>query len=111
MIDEQKIEQVLWNVTLNAIQASPSESKIFFNIFQKDGGIEIKIQDEGQGIPETNLDKIFHPFFSTRVHGSGLGLAISKKIIDMHKGKMTIESSPGKGTTVLIFLQKGRTES
>jgi len=62
------------------------------------------IRDQGVGIPQESLEKIFQPFFSTRTHGNGLGLAISKKIIELHKGDLKIDSLLNKGTTVLIYL-------
>lgn len=110
-IDEHKIEQVLWNVMLNAIQASEPGGKIHLEAVPYDGGIEMRVRDQGSGIPETDLEKIFTPFYSTKPHGSGLGLAISKKIIEMHQGKITIESKSGQGTTVIIHLPEGEKKS
>ncbi|UCE08013.1 MAG: PAS domain S-box protein, partial [bacterium] len=110
-IDEQKIEQVLWNILLNAIQASKPGGRLYLNILRSDHGIDLRIRDEGSGIPEENLAKIFQPFFSTRTTGSGLGLAISKKIIELHKGQLKIESTLNRGTTVIIHLQEGKLES
>ncbi len=103
-IDEQKMEQVLWNICLNSIQASESGKKIFITVISNGEGVQLQIRDEGGGIPEENLDKIFQPFFSTRSHGTGLGLAISKKIIDLHHGQLFIESKLKQGTTVTIYL-------
>ena len=103
-IDEQKIEQVLWNVFLNAIQASEPGKNIFLNLNQKNHSIILQISDEGGGIAESQLKKIFQPFFSTRTQGSGLGLPISKKIIEKHGGRISVTSEPGKGTTFTIEL-------
>ncbi len=103
-IDPHKIEQVLWNVFLNAIQASSPGNNIYFNVSQHKKGIEIVVRDEGAGISEQNLEKIFMPFFSTRSQGSGLGLAISKKIIELHNGILKVESQLNHGTRVTIFL-------
>jgi len=103
-IDEQKIEQVLWNVLLNAIQASEPGKNILINLTQQKQGIILKISDEGGGMPESQLTKIFQPFFSTRTQGSGLGLPISKKIIEKHGGRISVLSEPGKGTTFIIEL-------
>ncbi len=103
-LDELKMEQVLWNIMLNASQASKSGGRIFLKIANKTRGLEIRIQDEGTGIPESNRQKIFQPFFSTRPHGTGLGLPISQKIVELHRGKITIDSKEGVGTTVVIYL-------
>ena len=103
-IDEQKIEQVLWNVFLNAIQASEPDKNISLNLYQKNQSIILQIIDEGGGIAESQLKKIFQPFFSTRTQGSGLGLPISKKIIKKHGGSISVKSEAGKGTTFTIEL-------
>jgi signal transduction histidine kinase len=103
-IDEQKIEQVLWNLTLNAIQASPENSTICLACAAIKNSLQISISDEGIGIDEKDLPKIIQPFYSTKTQGSGLGLAISKKIIEMHNGTFSIKSKPSKGTKVIIIL-------
>jgi signal transduction histidine kinase len=103
-VDEHKLEQVLWNLCLNAVQASKAGDSINLDVSKSNDGIKITIQDQGIGIPEDSLKKIFQPFFSTRTHGSGLGLAISKKIVELHKGKLKIESELNKGTTAMIYL-------
>ena len=110
-IDEQKIEQVLWNVFLNAIQASESGKNIFLNLNQINYKLVLKISDEGSGMSELQLKKIFQPFFSTRTQGSGLGLPISKKIMDKHGGNISVTSMPGKGTTFTIELPTVRDKS
>ncbi len=107
-IDEQKIEQVLWNVFLNAIQASESGNNITLNLSQKNHNNILKISDEGGGITANQLKKIFQPFFSTRIQGSGLGLPISKKIIEKHGGRISVKSESGKGTTFTIELPQAR---
>jgi len=105
--DEHKLEQVLWNVCLNAVQASKAGNDINLRVSKYNNGITIAIQDEGEGIPTESLKKIFQPFFSTRTHGSGLGMSISKKIVELHKGELTIKSELDKGTTVNIYLPGG----
>ena len=66
--------------------------------------VEIEFKDNGQGIPEENLAKVFTPFFSTKVKGIGLGLAIADKTIQQHQGRIEIDSKVGAGTTVRVFL-------
>lgn len=105
--DEHKLEQVLWNLCLNAVQASKPGNKIHIDVSKYNSGIKIAIRDQGSGIPNEYLEKIFQPFFSTRPHGSGLGLAISQKIIELHKGELKIASELNKGTTVMIYLPDG----
>jgi two-component system nitrogen regulation sensor histidine kinase GlnL len=66
--------------------------------------VDITITDTGCGIEEEEMDRIFTPYFTTKIKGSGLGLAISQKIIEDHHGLLKIESSPGVGTTVIVSL-------
>jgi signal transduction histidine kinase len=66
--------------------------------------VEIAIGDDGHGIPRETLDRIFDPFFTTRTDGTGLGLSISQSIVREHAGFITIDSAPGRGTTVMVFL-------
>ena len=106
-VDDHKLEQVLWNLCLNAVQASKPGDFVDIDVSGHNRGIAIKLQDYGNGIPAESLDKIFQPFYSTRTHGSGLGLAISKKIIELHRGELKIESELDKGTTVMIYLPGG----
>jgi signal transduction histidine kinase len=62
----------------------------------------IMIEDEGAGIPKENLDRIFHPFFTTRPQGIGLGLAITQRIVKEHGGEIRVESAPGSGTRFIL---------
>ena len=66
--------------------------------------IKISIKDNGCGIPQEIQKKIFDPFFTTKEQGSGLGLAISYRIIENHKGELTIRSGENQGTEVIIYL-------
>jgi signal transduction histidine kinase len=68
--------------------------------------IMIMISDNGKGIPSANLERIFKPFFTTKHKGTGLGLSISRRIIEQHKGMITVESVVGKGTTISLVLPK-----
>jgi two-component system NtrC family sensor kinase len=66
--------------------------------------VAITFTDTGGGIPAEYLEKIFEPFFTTKEKGTGLGLAITRQIVEMHMGKIEIDSDLGKGTTVRIIL-------
>jgi signal transduction histidine kinase len=74
---------------------------------EENQGIHISIQDSGVGIPPEDMNKLFDPFFSTKEGGIGLGLSIAHRIIDQHRGKIEVESTPGKGTLVTIWLPMG----
>jgi signal transduction histidine kinase len=118
--DERQLRQVIYNLLKNARQAmtEPGEliiraENIFFekaNDFSLPGGdyIKIAIEDNGRGIPQEELGKIFVPYFSTNQNvtqkGRGLGLPFCYSIIKRHKGHITIKSQVGKGTTVELYL-------
>jgi two-component system NtrC family sensor kinase len=64
----------------------------------------IVFSDSGCGIPEEQLEQIFEPFFTTKERGTGLGLAITRQLVEQHHGQINLESRPGKGTTVNVYL-------
>ena len=114
--DFDKIQQVLINIILNATQAMPDGGKLTLVTSIEDGivlgetvkkTVRIDIRDTGVGIPKENLSKLFTPFFTTKAKGKGvgLGLPVVHGIIEQHKGKIEVESEPGKGTTFSIYLE------
>ena len=103
-IDHQQIEQVFFNVGLNAIQALDHHGTLTIRTYEKDSMSFISFQDTGAGIPETIRNQIFKPFFTTKVKGTGLGLSIVKKIVSSHGGEIVLESEEGKETTFTICL-------
>jgi two-component system sensor histidine kinase PilS (NtrC family) len=109
--DEQRIRQLLWNLTVNAIEAINGEGKVLIGVEKTTEGIIISIRDTGRGIPEEIRPKIFYPFFSTRKGGTGLGLAIAYRIVEEHNGNIKVESEIGKGTEFrIIFPTRNITE-
>ncbi len=110
--DTYYLEQAFLNLALNAMAATPEGGTVTFRTSMNGsvGGagsfVEVDVIDTGLGIEPANLDKIFDPFFTTKEPGKGmgLGLAIVKSIIEDHQGKIVIESTPGAGTTVRVFL-------
>ncbi len=105
-----QINQVLLNILVNASQAIEGEGQIFISVHYVDENIEIKIKDTGMGIPEDIRARIFEPFFTTKAVGSGtgLGLSVSYGIIHAHKGSISVDSEPGKGSefTIILPIQK-----
>ena len=102
--DPDKLKQVFINVISNGIEAMPSGGTITVSTEKIEGGIEIRINDEGVGIPEGDIQYIFQPFYTTREKGFGLGLSISYKLIEAHEGDIWAVSQAGKGTTFFIQL-------
>lgn len=100
--DKKQMQQVFWNVLINALQAIDSNGKISVRTFNHNSSIQIIISDSGKGIDQKQLDKVFKAFYTTKHKGTGLGLTITKRIIDQHRGEINLESDPGIGTTVTI---------
>ncbi len=107
--NHNELEQVITNIILNARDAIKQKKKngcIHIFLSQKEGHVELKIQDEGDGIPTNVASKIFDPFFTTKDVGKGLGLGLSicQSIIEKHKGRITAESKSDKGAIFTIRL-------
>jgi hypothetical protein len=104
--DKAKIENALMNFLSNAIDAMPDGGKLLIKTYpdKTEKFIVIDIIDNGHGIPEENLDKIYEPFFTTKDTGTGLGLGLAYHTIKSHSGFLNIMSETGKGTHVQIKL-------
>ena len=102
--DANQLKQVLVNLIKNALEATESNGRILLTTEFKDGQAWLTIQDTGKGMSEEVLEKIFHPFFTTKDKGTGLGLAVIHKIITDHHGTIVVESTAGRGTTFTIRL-------
>jgi signal transduction histidine kinase len=102
--DREMIRQSLVNLIMNGVQASSSGARVRVATRRAAQGVEIVIHDSGKGIPPEHLDQIFKPFFTTKHQGTGLGLSITRSVIEQHKGTITVESPPGKGTTFIVTL-------
>lgn len=105
MADEDQIKQVAINLIFNAAYAIEDTGKITVKTEKGlEGFVNIIFTDTGKGIPEEHLEKIFEPFFTTKPKGTGLGLAIARQIVKQHLGNISIQSTVGKGTMVVVSL-------
>jgi PAS domain S-box-containing protein len=115
--DESQMGQVIDNIAINAMQAMPMGGKISVaavNVTNPPGHpgnfVKVSVQDQGAGIPNDVLPKIFDPFFSTKATGHGLGLATVYSIVQRHDGWIDVESKHNVGTTFHIFIPASRNE-
>jgi two-component system sensor histidine kinase HydH len=107
-VDPNQIKQVLVNLVKNAAEATEGYGKIILSSGARDGQVWFAVQDTGKGMSEDVMEKIFHPFYTTKDKGTGLGLAVINKIITDHHGSITVDSLAGSGSTFTVKLpQKG----
>jgi signal transduction histidine kinase len=104
MVDADQIRQVLVNIILNAQQAMTDGGRLDIRANGKGGFVEVEFADTGSGIPESAINKIFDPLFTTKAKGIGLGLSVSKSILERHGGDIQVESEVDKGTKFTVFL-------
>jgi signal transduction histidine kinase len=108
--DERKIKQILLNLLSNAVKFTPEGGRIGINARQADGAVEISVSDTGIGISSEDQAKIFEEFrqvggdYAHKREGTGLGLTLAKKFVELHGGKIWVESEVGKGSTFRFTL-------
>lgn len=108
LADEKQVELIIQNLISNAIKYSPNGGKIGLTIDYVDGNINIIVIDEGLGIPQEDIPKLFEPFHRSKnvedIQGTGLGLSIVKHAVDLYNGTIKVESVLGKGTKFIVSL-------
>jgi two-component system sensor histidine kinase HydH len=98
------MQQVLLNLLLNALDATPAGGEVGLRLRRNGGWLELEVYDNGRGILPENLGKIFNPFFTTREQGTGLGLANAFRMIEAHGGELSVRSAPGSGSVFTVRL-------
>ena len=110
--EEELLIRALTNLIGNSIKYSPSGSRIWITNHCNNGNIELMVRDNGVGIPEDELPNIFEVLFrgqnakNQKEHGAGLGLSIVKEVIEIHHGKIWVESKENEGTTFFLTLPR-----
>ena len=103
-LDSNLIKQAILNIIINAEQAMENGGELMIRTSKDKKYIQIDITDTGPGIPKDIIDKIFQVYFSTKKTGTGLGLPTAKRIIEDHRGTISVQSEEGKGTNFSIKL-------
>lgn len=104
LLDPKQWKRAILNIILNALEACPPGGRVRIFSRRTDSHCEIEIRDDGPGIPQEVIERIFEPYFTTKPGGTGLGLAITRGIIEEHGGEIDITSSSGLGCQVLITI-------
>jgi two-component system sensor histidine kinase AtoS len=114
--DEDALYRMVVNLVANAIEAMPGGGRLIVRVGWSDSGparltrrtfnrrVRVEVEDTGAGIPASDSDRVFNPFFTTKDSGTGLGLALAHKIVDDHGGTIDFRSTPGAGTTFRVVL-------
>jgi len=102
--DADQLTQAFINLVINALQAASKGGHVIVRTAARKNDVTIEFIDDGNGIAPENQERIFEPYFTTRVDGSGLGLWITQQIVHAHGGTLNVESETGKGATFLLTL-------
>jgi signal transduction histidine kinase len=106
--DEHRMKQVLFNLISNSIQYTPENGHIRLGAERQSEWVSITVEDDGMGIPEEDRERVFGKFERSnpqaKQQGAGLGLSLVKSFVELHGGRLAIDSRPGKGTRITCFL-------
>ena len=107
MADREKLKIALLNILINAVEAVPAQSGIITISIRKEAGhYRMYINDNGTGIPEENLSRIFEPYFTSKTNGFGLGLAATWNILQSHRAGIDVSSQLGEGTSFILTFEE-----
>ncbi len=113
-LDRDKLEKIMNNIISNALKFTSMGGKVIVETFQKENEIEISVSDTGIGIPENELNKIFDRFYQVdnkphrEYEGTGVGLSLTKELVELHKGRISVASIDGQGSTFKVILPLGK---
>jgi two-component system sporulation sensor kinase A len=103
-LDSYLLKRVMTNLVLNAVQAMPEGGRLTIKASRNDSEVSLSVQDTGVGILEENMPKLFQPLFTTKAKGQGLGLPVCKRIVEAHRGRFSVTSKVGYGSTFTVHL-------
>jgi len=112
-IDPDKIDSVLFNILSNAFKFTPAGKKISVSVTESDAGFDIRVADQGKGIPEDKIPLLFNRYTSLSTDidyfaGTGIGLSFSMELVKLHSGDIFVESTPGEGSVFTVRILKGK---
>jgi signal transduction histidine kinase len=102
--DPDLLHRALSNLVLNAMDAMPSGGVLSVRTLALDGRVQLEVSDTGSGLSAEECGRLFTPYYTSKTHGTGLGLAIVQSVVSDHNGRVSVNSSPGRGTTFRIEL-------
>src|SRR5262249_4570820 len=110
--DERRIRQVIFNLLSNAVKFTPAGGAVDISAAQVDGEVRVSVADTGPGVAAEDRERIFEEFQQTEAgidqrEGTGLGLALSRRLVELHGGRIWVDSEVGKGSTFVFTLPAG----
>ena len=102
--DSEQLRRAVRNLALNAMDAMPQGGFLTIRTARAPDAVVLEVSDTGQGLTPEERDRLFTPYYTTKLHGTGLGLAIVQSVVSDHRGKIAVESEPGRGSTFRIQL-------
>jgi two-component system sensor histidine kinase HydH len=102
--DPEQLEQVLLNLMINAIEASPEGGTVTLSASAQESTVAIGVVDQGHGVAPAHIESLFDPFFTTKEHGTGLGLPVAHQIVRKMGGSLVAQTNPGRGMTFSVVL-------
>lgn len=105
-VDRIKLKQALLNLLTNAVEASPANGRVDLELHEEGDYVQIRVIDQGTGVPDRDRERIFSPFFSTKAQGTGLGLTFAQKIVALHGGTVSVNNNPQGGASFVIELPR-----
>ncbi len=111
MADEEKIKIAILNIIINAIEAmTEGIGELTIEIKKESGKLQLTIKDNGCGISDENLQRLFEPYFTAKRNGMGLGLATTLNILQSHKAEVEVQSKMNEGTSFILSFSEGVSE-
>lgn len=105
-MNEKEIKQLILNLARNGMEAMGDKGVLHLRTANLGNGLELRVEDEGIGIPKDKMDRLFEPFYTTKTRGTGLGLPLCLSIAERHNGRIEVQSEEGKGTTFIVTFMK-----
>ena len=105
-MDSEHARQIIWNLLLNAAEAIDGTGTIHvFSVAEKDM-VQVVVRDDGCGMSDETISKVFDPFYTSKTHGTGLGLSIVYRLLESYNGQLDVQSRQGQGTTFTVYLKR-----
>jgi signal transduction histidine kinase len=108
--DRQRVQQILWNLLSNAVKFTPAGGQVILRIWMENNHAVFQVEDTGIGIPEQQLPLLFKKFqqlnspYCRLYEGTGMGLALTKHLVELHRGRIEVESTVGVGSSFTVWL-------